>query len=166
MSYFCHLVSYSLVTLWKLWLFFKESFVSYLRSNEYCVHWLARLDGSTECIYSRCCIGTDHATFRLGWDMWAPVGNLPWSTDQYFKLSLCIECSERTSSFLKVNPIVSFSSTPYLEIGAFGFFISFVHCSWTTHFIRVFSIVQIILIFSSRKISFFLENILLSQKLW
>ena len=34
------------------------------------LHWVAGLDGTTECLYSTCCTGTDHATFRLGWTMY------------------------------------------------------------------------------------------------
>ena len=30
------------------------------------LHWVAWLDSTTEWIYSTCCTGTDHATFRLG----------------------------------------------------------------------------------------------------
>ena len=56
-----------------------------------------------------------YVLYRHGLSSFRMVGNLPWSSDQYFKLSLRIECSESTSSFLKVNPIVSFSSTPYLN---------------------------------------------------
>ena len=42
------------------------------------LHWVARLDSTTKCIYSMFRTGTDHATFRLGVlitpFLWVPIG--------------------------------------------------------------------------------------------